>query len=231
MGNLQKRIQEIKENISAACSKVGRDQSEVTIVAVTKSVSEQRTAEVVNEGIINLGENRAEGLVQKQENMPDTDVSWHYIGNIQSRKVRDIVEDISYLHSLSRKSIAKEIQKRASKPIKCFVQVNVSGEDSKSGVAPEDLESFINELADLDKIRVVGLMTMAPNTEDEALIRSVFREMRVLRDRLMEKNMPHAPCTELSMGMSNDYSIAIEEGATFVRIGTALVGVESEGVR
>ena len=81
--------------------------------------------------------------------MQDTDVSWHYIGNIQSRKVRDIVEDISYLHSLSRKSIAKEIQKRASKPIKCFVQVNVSGEDSKSGVAPEDLYNFINELADL----------------------------------------------------------------------------------
>jgi PLP dependent protein len=231
MGNLQKRIQEIKENISAACSKVGRDQSEVTIVAVTKSVSEQRAAEVVNEGIINLGENRAEGLVQKQQNMQNANVSWHYIGNIQSRKVRDIVGNTSYLHSLSRKSIAKEIQKRAVEPINCFVQVNVSGEESKSGVTPQDLESFINELADYDKIRVVGLMTMAPNTEDEALIRSVFSEMRVLRDRLMEKNMQHAPCTELSMGMSNDYSIAIEEGATFVRIGTALVGVESEGVR
>ena len=161
----------------------------------------------------------------------DSNVSWHYIGNIQSRKVRDIVDDISYLHSLSRKSIAKEIQKRASKPVNCFVQVNVSGEESKSGVAPEELESFINDLASYDKIRVVGLMTMAPNTEDEELIRSVFSEMRVLRDRLKEKNMPQAPCTELSMGMSNDYSIAIEEGATFVRIGTALVGVESEGVR
>jgi len=231
MSNLQKRIQEIKENISVACTKAGRDQSEVTIVAVTKSVSEQRAAEVVNEGIINLGENRAEGLVQKQQNMQASDVSWHYIGNIQSRKVRDIVGNISYLHSLSRKSIAKEIQKRASKTINCFVQVNVSGEESKSGVTPQDLDRFINELADFDKIRVVGLMTMAPNTEDEALIRSVFKEMRALRDRLMEKNMPHAPCTELSMGMSNDYSIAIEEGATFVRIGTALVGVESEGVR
>ncbi|QUW21807.1 YggS family pyridoxal phosphate-dependent enzyme [Sporosarcina sp. Marseille-Q4063] len=231
MGNLQKRIQEIKENISEACNKVGREQSEVTVVAVTKSVSVQRAAEVVHEGIINLGENRAEGLVQKQRDMQDSDVSWHYIGNIQSRKVRDIVGDISYLHSLSRKSIAKEIQKRASKPINCFVQVNVSGEESKSGVSPENLESFINELADFDKIRVVGLMTMAPNTEDEALIRSVFSEMKVLRDRFMEKNMPHAPCTELSMGMSNDYTIAIEEGATFVRIGTALVGLESEGVR
>ena len=97
--------------------------------------------------------------------MHDADVIWHYIGNIQSRKVRDIVDDISYLHSLSRKSIAKEIQKRASKPVNCFVQVNVSGEESKSGVAPEELEDFINDLAAYDKIRVVGLMTMAPNTE------------------------------------------------------------------
>ena len=231
MGNLQKRIQEINENVSKACTKVGRDESEITIVAVTKSVSVQRAAEVVNEGILNLGENRADGLVQKQQNMQDSDVTWHYIGNIQSRKVRDIVDDISYLHSLSRKSIAKEIQKRATKPVNCFVQVNVSGEESKSGVAPEELESFINDLASYDKIRVVGLMTMAPNTEDEEIIRSVFSEMRVLRDRLKEKNLPQAPCTELSMGMSNDYSIAIEEGATFVRIGTALVGVESEGVR
>ncbi|MBO1912926.1 alanine racemase, partial [Microvirga sp. 3-52] len=139
MGNLQKRIQEIKENISVACTKVGRDQSEVTIVAVTKSVSEQRAAEVVNEGIVDLGENRAEGLVQKQQNMQDADVSWHYIGNIQSRKVRDIVGNISYLHSLSRINIAKEIQKRAAEPINCFVQVNVSGEESKSGVTPQDL--------------------------------------------------------------------------------------------
>ena len=230
MGNLQKRIQEIEENVTKACTKVGRDESEITIVAVTKSVSVQRAAEVVNEGILNLGENRAEGLIQKQQKMQESDVSWHYIGNIQSRKVRDIVDDISYLHSLSRKSIAKEIQKRASQPVNCFVQVNVSGEESKSGIAPEDLESFINDLASYDKIRVVGLMTMAPNTEDEELIRSVFSEMRVLRDRLKEKNMPQSPCTELSMGMSNDYSIAIEEGATFVRIGTALVGVESEGV-
>ena len=110
MGNLQKRIQEIKENISEACTKAGEIESEITIVAVTKSVSVQRAAEVVNEGIINLGENRAEGLVQKQENMQDSDVSWHYIGNIQSRKVRDIVEDISYLHSLVEKALQKKFK-------------------------------------------------------------------------------------------------------------------------
>ena len=114
MGNLQKRIQEIKKICQKLVPKSVEIESEITIVAVTKSVSVQRAAEVVNEGILNLGENRAEGLVQKQENMQDSDVTWHYIGNIQSRKVRDIVEDISYLHSLSRKSIAKEIQKRAS---------------------------------------------------------------------------------------------------------------------
>ena len=226
MSNLQKRIQKIEQDIQTACNKVGRKRSEITVVAVTKSVSTTRTKEVIGAGISNLGENRSEGLVQKRQEIRNA--VWHYIGNIQSRKVRDIVEDISYLHSLSRMNIAKEIQKRATKPVNCFVQVNVSEESTKSGVAPEELESFIANLAAYDKIRVIGLMTMAPHTNDEELLRSVFREMRKLRDRIVEKDFAHAPCTELSMGMSNDYTIAIEEGATYLRIGTALVGAEGE---
>ncbi len=155
-------------------------------------------------------------------------VTWHYIGNLQSRKVRDVINEIGYIHSLSRVSIAKEIQKRATEIVNCFVQVNVSGEASKSGVTPEDLIEFINELAVYDKIRVVGLMTMAPNIEDEQIVRSVFKTTRDLRDQIKALDYAHAPCTELSMGMSNDYRIAIEEGATYLRIGTALVGEESE---
>lgn len=126
-------------------------------------------------------------------------------------------------------SIAKEIQKRATEQVDCFIQVNVSGEESKSGLTPDELTSFIEELAEYDKIRVVGLMTMAPNTEDEEEIRAIFKKMRELRNQIQTLNLAHAPCTELSMGMSNDYMIAIEEGATYVRIGTALVGEESEG--
>lgn len=227
MSKLQQRIQEIEKNIQIACHTANRDRSEITVVAVTKSVSEGRTKEVLDSGIIHLGENRPEGLMQKQEAI-EADAVWHYIGNVQSRRVRDIVGNLSYLHSLSRISIAKEIQKRSTKVIDCFVQVNVSGEASKSGVSPEELEEFIANIALYDKIRIVGLMTMAPHTDDQEAIRVVFRKMKELRDQIAAEKLPHAPCTELSMGMSNDYMIAIEEGATYLRIGTALVGVESE---
>lgn len=228
MGKLQERIQKIEQEIQAACDRSGRKRSEITVVAVTKSVSTARAEEVKQLGIIDLGENRAEGLLQKQETI-DEGIKWHFIGNVQSRKVRSIVNHIDYLHSLDRVSIAKEIQKRASGRVNCFVQVNVSGESSKSGIAPEELEGFIEEMAALDNIHIIGLMTMAPNIEDVEEIRSIFREMRMLRDRIAAQQLPNAPCTELSMGMSNDYAIAIEEGATYVRVGTALVGTESEG--
>lgn len=226
MENLDQRILEVEENIQQACEKAGRERAEVNVVAVTKSVSAMRASEVLEAGFKHLGENRAEGLAAKQQEMA-ADIVWHYIGNIQSRKVREIVDNVSYLHSLSRMSIVKEIQKRANETLDCFVQVNISGEDSKSGVSPEELDEFIREVRNYDKVRIVGLMTMAPNTDDTALIRSIFSKLRELRDSLSAQNLAHAPCTELSMGMSNDYSIAIEEGATFIRIGTALVGTES----
>lgn len=228
MSKLQQRIQEIEHTIQNACDVAGRDRSEITLIAVTKDVASDRAKEVATAGISHLGENRPEGLVAKQRELGNKGLHWHYIGNLQSRKVRDVVGHLSHLHSLSRISIAKEIQKRATETLDCFVQVNVSGEASKSGLLPAQLEGFITELAAYDKIRVVGLMTMAPHTDDTALIRTVFRDMKALQTQIAEKNFNHAPCTELSMGMSNDYTIAIEEGATYLRIGTALVGVESE---
>lgn len=228
MKPLQQRINTIEETISQACERVGRNRDEVTVIAVTKQVSEERTQNVLDEGIIHLGENRPEGLLAKQHAIPQGAV-WHFIGNVQSRKVKEIIERIDYLHSLDRLSLAKEIQKRAVEPVDCFVQVNVSFEDSKSGLSPAETLGFIESLREYDKIRVIGLMTMAPLTEDQDTIREVFRGLRELRDELAAKKMQHAPLTKLSMGMSNDYSIAIEEGATHVRIGTALVGSESEG--
>lgn len=228
MKPLQQRINTIEETISQACKRVGRNRDEVTVIAVTKQVSEERTQNVLDEGIIHLGENRPEGLLAKQHAIPQGAV-WHFIGNVQSRKVKEIIERIDYLHSLDRLSLAKEIQKRAVEPVDCFVQVNVSFEDSKSGLSPAETLGFIESLREYDKIRVIGLMTMAPLTEDQDTIREVFRGLRELRDELAAKKMQHAPLTKLSMGMSNDYSIAIEEGATHVRIGTALVGSESEG--
>jgi len=228
MSNLTERIQKIENALQQACENSGRSRTDIKVVAVTKSVSAVRANEVKEAGIIQLAENRAEELLVKQDALSEG-IEWHFIGNLQSRKVRDIINEIDYLHSLDRISIAKEIQKRAKKEIKCFIQLNVSGESSKSGITPEELDTFISDLKSYDKIKVIGLMTMAPNIEDENLLRTVFSDMKILRDRIQTQKLPHAPCTELSMGMSNDFVIAVEEGATYVRIGTALVGAESEG--
>lgn len=228
MNKFQQRIQQIEKNIQTSCDKVGRDRSDIHVVAVTKGVSSTRAKEVFEAGFHHLGENRPDGLTEKVDQI-DGDINWHFIGNLQSRRVRDIVNHVSHIHSLSRLSIVKEIQKRADDIVNCFIQVNVSGEEAKSGITPEKLEQFIESIQEYDKVRVVGLMTMAPHIEDQEEIRTVFKEMRKLRDHIQSLNFPYAPCTELSMGMSNDYEVAIEEGATYVRIGTALVGEESEG--
>ncbi|KMY53547.1 hypothetical protein AC623_05720 [Bacillus sp. FJAT-27231] len=217
------KLQDIQSQIQAACQKAGRQADEVKIIAVTKYVSVERAQEALEAGLVHLGENRDEGLLEKWDKLTGEPV-WHFIGSLQSRKVKNIIDKVSYIHSLDRLSLAKEIDKRAEKPINCFVQVNVSGEESKHGLSPEEVVSFVEQLAKYEKIVICGLMTMAPLTDNEDLLRSCFKQLKQLQKEVQSKRLPHAPCTELSMGMSNDYQIAIEEGATMVRIGTALVG-------
>lgn len=222
MAKVIENLTQIIQNIENAKKRANVNQN-VTIIAVTKQVSTERAIEVLNSSIIHLGENRPEGLLSKKEEIKDK-AKWHFIGSLQSRKVKQVINEIDYLHSLDRLSLAEEIEKRAESPINCFVQANVSGEQSKHGLAIEEVIPFIKSLQQFEKIRVVGLMTMAPNTEDGTVIRKVFRDLKKLQQEVVALRLPHAPCNELSMGMSNDYEIAIEEGATFVRIGTALVG-------
>lgn len=214
---------QIQRTIEDTCKKVGRNPKEITIVAVTKYVSADKARDVLEAGVQHLGENRDDGLLSKWEILGNRP-TWHFIGTLQSRKVKNIIDKVSYIHSLDRQSLAKEINKRTTKKVNCFVQVNVSGEKSKHGIHPDETISFILDLEKYSNIHVVGLMTMAPLTDDEQRIRSCFRNLRELQQKIKSMNLPHAPCTELSMGMSNDYPIAIEEGATFIRIGSALVG-------
>lgn len=216
----------IEEKIRQACQKCGRNREEITIIAVTKYVSTIRAHEAVEAGIINLGENRDDGLLDKYSVLKEKAV-WHFIGSLQTRKVKNIIDKVEYIHSLDRVSLAEEIQKRATHPVKCFVQVNVSGEESKHGIDPSQALEFIRSLEAFDKVTVAGLMTMAPFTNDEAVLRNSFRKLKELQTEIQEAGLGNAPCKELSMGMSNDYPIAIEEGATMIRIGTALVGEDS----
>ncbi|MGM8211827.1 YggS family pyridoxal phosphate-dependent enzyme [Virgibacillus sp. W0430] len=221
--DVRSNLKTIEENIERACEKVNRKREEITIIGVTKYVTIERTEEAIRAGITNIGENRAEELTRKYNSI-DNEATWHFIGTLQSRKVKDVIDKINVIHSLDRLSVAKQIDKRANSPIECFIQVNVSGEESKHGLSPEETLPFIKQLESYEKVRVVGLMTMAPHVTDEALLRKVFRDLAELRDSIQREQLAHAPCAYLSMGMSNDYELAIEEGATHIRIGSKLVG-------
>ncbi|MFB5660642.1 YggS family pyridoxal phosphate-dependent enzyme [Alteribacillus sp. HJP-4] len=216
----------IQKAIKQACELAGRD-SNINIIAVTKYVSLQKTEEALRAGITHLGENRMEGALEKWEHFHDK-ATLHFIGSLQSKKAKHIIEKYDYIHSLDRLSLAKELDKRCpeGRKIRCFVQVNVSGEDSKSGIQPDEAVDFIESLKEFAAVEVVGLMTMAPYEKNPEDTRPIFRRLRELRDRIRSLNYPHAPCGELSMGMSNDYTVAVEEGATYIRIGSLLVGNE-----
>lgn len=222
-------MREVKDNLAQINLEINehREKSNIStqpnVIAVTKYVTIERAKEAYQVGIRHFGENRLEGFKEKKEALPK-DAVLHFIGSLQSRKVKDVINDVDYFHALDRMSLAKEINKRAEHTISCFLQVNVSGESSKHGISLDEVNAFIEEIKQFENIKIVGLMTMAPYTDDNAYIQSLFRKLRTKRDEIKKLNLEYAPCEELSMGMSNDYPIAIEEGATFVRIGTKLVG-------
>ena len=222
--NVRENFETITKEIAETCKRVGRNIDEVNLIAVTKYVTDARVDEAIEAGITDFAENRPQNYVERKNNYSNK--TWHLIGSLQTRKVRDVINEVDYFHALDRDSLAKEIEKRADKEIKCFVQVNVSGEESKHGLTSEEAIDFIKSLEQYSKIKVVGLMTMAPFVEDEDVLRNCFTKLRKLRDIVKGLNLSYAPCEFLSMGMSNDYKIAIEEGATHIRVGTALVGCE-----
>ncbi|MEB7816652.1 YggS family pyridoxal phosphate-dependent enzyme [Mammaliicoccus sciuri] len=222
-------MKSVKENLVEINSQIcnSSEESEFNtapqVIVVTKYVTIDRAKEAYEAGLKNFGENRIEGFLEKKKHLPD-DAIMHFIGSLQKRKVKDIINEIDYLHALDRLKLAKEIEKRAEHVVKCFVQVNVSGEESKHGMSPDDVIPFIQELKDFKHIEIVGLMTMAPLTEDKIKLRQYFNQLRLLKEKVQSLNLSYAPCTELSMGMSNDFNEAILEGASYVRIGTKLVG-------
>ncbi|MBU6112462.1 YggS family pyridoxal phosphate-dependent enzyme [Mammaliicoccus lentus] len=222
-------MKSVKENLVDIESQIRNSTKESSfekspqVIVVTKYVTIDRAIEAYQAGLRNFGENRIEGFIEKKKQLPD-DAIMHFIGSLQTRKVKEVIDDIDYLHALDRLKLAKEIEKRANHKVKCFVQVNVSGEESKHGMSPEEVIPFIKEMENFEHIEIVGLMTMAPLTEDKEKLRQYFKQLRLLKDKVQSLNLSYAPCTQLSMGMSNDFNEAIIEGASYVRIGTKLVG-------
>lgn len=218
---LETNITEIEQTILTACDQSQRSRADVQLICVSKSVDVETTQQVVDLGVLHLAENRMEPFLQKKELLRhEPNITWHYIGHLQRRKVKSVINEIDYFHALDTLPLAEEIHKRATKKINCFVQVNVSGEASKQGVSPEQLEPFILQLAPLTNIRIVGLMTMAPYDAHETELKSYFCHLKKLQREIASQDYSYAPCTELSMGMSGDYQLAIECGATFVRVGS-----------
>ncbi|MGM0218261.1 YggS family pyridoxal phosphate-dependent enzyme [Enterococcus sp. AZ126] len=216
-------LEKINQEIQLACQKAARSDNDVTMIAVTKSVEKDTAKKLAELGIENMAENRVDKLLEKKMALEDfPSIKWHLIGNLQRRKVKSIINEIDYFHALDSFKLAEEIQKRSVKQISCFVEVNITGEESKHGLKSEEVIDFIHQLASFDKIKIIGLMTMAPLDASEQVLRDVFSKLKKLQSAINNLHLSYAPCTDLSMGMSNDFPIAIEEGATFVRIGTAI---------
>ncbi|BFH61496.1 MULTISPECIES: YggS family pyridoxal phosphate-dependent enzyme [Paenibacillus] len=226
--SLEERIREVNKRIEQACLRSGRSAEDVNIVAVTKYVSTAMVDKVLASGLKHVGENRWQNAQEKWNALGNRG-TWHFIGHLQTNKVKDVIGKFEYIHSLDRMSLAKEMEKCAAAHglvVKTFLQVNVSGEESKYGMAPAEAAAFLEEIQKFTHIRVIGLMTMAPFEDRPEDTRIVFRDLRELRDDLNRRGVTKEPLTELSMGMSNDFEVAIEEGATWVRLGSILVGKE-----
>lgn len=217
----------LKNNVEAAGVRIeaarirGGRQRPVRLLVATKYVSVQEMSVLAATGIDLVGENRSEELERKWEAFGDR-FEFHFIGHLQRRKVRQVLPCVSMVHAVDSLKLAEEIEQRAEAPIDVLLEVNISGEESKYGILPGDAEAFLERAAGLETLRFRGFMTMAPFVSDPEEVRPVFRRLRELRDRLAPLFAPRYSLDELSMGMSNDYEVAVEEGATIVRLGSTL---------
>ncbi|MCQ9277681.1 YggS family pyridoxal phosphate-dependent enzyme [Streptococcus suis] len=219
--NFQKNKDAIFSAVAKAAEKAGRPSESVKVIAVTKYIDSSIANQLVNTGITHIGENRVDQFLEKYNALADKQLTWHLIGTLQRRKVKDIIPFVDYFHALDSVKLAQEIDKRATKLVKCFLQVNVSGEESKHGFAVSEIDAALAEISLLENIELVGLMTMAPIDATDDELDEIFSKMQEIQEELATRNLPRMPFTELSMGMSGDFERAIAHGATYVRIGSA----------
>jgi len=225
--DLESNIKNINNRIKKAAERVGRDPGDIKLVAVTKRVEPERIKQALTLGFNRFGENYAQEFRDKSkilENEAEGAIEWHFIGQLQKNKVKYVVGKVELIHSLDSLSAAREINKRAEAmdiKVPVLIEVDTSGEESKGGIAPAQLQGFLNELSALSWVEVCGLMTMPPYFDNVEIARPYFSRLREIRDDLL----PEFPqLKELSMGMSGDFEVAIEEGATIIRVGSAIFG-------
>jgi pyridoxal phosphate enzyme (YggS family) len=221
---IAENIEAIRHRVEQTCARIGRDPGSIRLIAVAKTFPPEAVREAVAAGILDIGENYVQELVRKRQEIADASIRWHFIGHLQSNKVRLVLPWIHAIHAVDTENLGREIAQRASSShcrARILVEVNTSGEGSKFGVSPEGARSLARALAGMTALDIIGLMTIGPFLPDPEQSRPAFRMLREIKNRIEEEGVT---VTELSMGMTNDFEVAIEEGATMIRIGTAIFG-------
>jgi len=226
MSVIEQNLNHIQDNIKASCEKSGRNPFDITLIGVTKTIDTGRISELVSFGIKDLGENRVQELLEK-EPVIGSGVNWHLIGHLQTNKVKSIVGKVKLIHSLDSLRLAQEIDKQAKLlniSANVLIEINIAAEKSKFGINPDELNDFLEEIANYSGLAVKGLMCVAPYVEKPEENRDYFRKMRQMFVDSSAKSLNNIHMQCLSMGMTNDYEIAIEEGANIIRVGTGIFG-------
>ncbi len=221
--DLQESITTVKNRIAAAAARNGRSASDITLVAVSKTVDSDTVRRAYELGVTDFGENRVQEFNRKIEELPQA--RWHLIGRLQTNKVKDVVGRAVLIHSLDRWNLAEALNKRGLQQgitVPCLLQINIAGEEQKAGIEPDEVESFLESLGQLEALRIEGLMTMAPLLDEGEKARPVFKELYHIKEKMSKNRYNNVNLHYLSMGMSQDYEAAIEEGANIVRIGSAI---------
>ena len=226
---LKENLANVEKNIEQACKNAGRSRDEVTLIAVSKTKPVEMLQEIYDENIRDFGENKVQELCSKMEQLP-SDIRWHMIGHLQRNKVKYIVGKVELIHSVDTYRLAEEINIQAKKQnviVPILVEVNIAHEESKFGISAEDAILLVEEISKLENIRIKGLMTIAPYVENPEDNRLYFRKIKQLSVDITNKNIDNVFMEILSMGMTGDYEVAIEEGATMVRVGTGIFGARN----
>lgn len=223
---LKENLAQVEENIKKACEKAGRNRSEVTLIAVSKTKPVEMLQEIYDLDVRDFGENKVQEMCGKMEVLPQ-DIRWHMIGHLQTNKVKYIIGKTKLIHSVDSLRLAEEISKQAVKhqvQAEILIEVNIAEEESKFGICKEDTIALVEQVAKLPNIKIQGLMTIAPYVENPEDNRQYFKQIRELAVDIRNKNIDNVSVSALSMGMTGDYTVAIEEGATLVRVGTGIFG-------
>lgn len=228
MNQIKENILEIRQRIKNACEKVGRNPKEVKLLLATKTVSPDIIKIAIEEGETLIGENKIQELINKYEDLKNISHTKHFIGHLQTNKIKDLLKcDVDCIQSLDKLETAEKLQRRLEfedKTIHVLIQVNTSFEEGKFGINPESTIDFVKQVAKFDRIKIKGLMTIGLLSDDDEQVRKGFQLLKKIQEQMISENIPSVEMEELSMGMSNDLEIAVEEGATIIRVGSAIFG-------